>query len=277
MSRTLRTIRPFACADRFYPADPARLARTVDGLLREVSLSEDEPPPLAAVVPHAGYRYSGPVAASAFRRVAARRGAVRRVLVLGPAHFAPLVGIALPGCDAFATPLGQLWVDQSACSLAATLPAVETSPDAHAAEHSIEVQLPFVQRTLGPDISLVPILVGTVEPHQVARLIEALWTDESTIVLVSTDLSHYHDHATARRLDQRTAEAIVRRDPTAIDDHAACGRHPLRGLLLALRQRDLQVRQLDLRTSADTAGNPANVVGYGAFGVYETRANNGRS
>jgi AmmeMemoRadiSam system protein B len=142
------------------------------------------------------------------------------------------------------------------------------SAGAHRREHSIEVQLPFLQRSLRPDITIVPITVGRVETGLVANVISALWTDESTAVVVSSDLSHYQDQATAERLDRRTAEAILRQDPLAIGEHAACGRYPLRALLEVTRERSLRMRQLGLRTSADTTGDRSNVVGYGAFAAY---------
>ena len=263
------SVRPPECAGRFYPADAARLAKTVDRLLAEVPTpTADEDPPVALVVPHAGYIYSGRVAASAYRRLAEQRGHTRRVVILGPAHFARRSDAAVPECRAFATPLGEIEVDQSGCALAAGLPAVTFSGGAHAREHSIEVQLPFLQRSLGPDISIVPIAVGRVETRLLADVISALWMDDSTAVVVSTDLSHYQDQATAERLDGQTAEAILRQDPLAIGERAACGRYPLRALLDVTRKRSLRMRQLDLRTSADTTGDRSNVVGYGAFAAY---------
>ena len=212
--------------------------------------------------------FGRPHAAAAYRRLVEQRGHVRRVVILGPAHFARRIDAAVPEWSAFATPLGEIEVDQSGCALAAGLPAVTFSAGAHAREHSIEVQLPFLQRSLGADISIVPIAVGRVEMRPLADVISALWTDESTAVVVSTDLSHYQDQATAEQLDGRTAEAILRQDPLAIGEGAACGRYPLRALLEVTRERSLRMRQLDLRTSADTTGDRSNVVGYGAFAAY---------
>jgi AmmeMemoRadiSam system protein B len=272
MKRAGDRVRPPECAGRFYPAEPARLAETVDRLLAEVpSPPADDDPPIALVAPHAGYVYSGRVAAAAYRRLAESRGLIRRVLVLGPAHFAPFRNATLPECSAFATPLGEVRVDRSACALAATLPAVTASATAHRGEHSIEVQLPFVQRSLGSDISIVPVVVGPVETSLVANLIDALWTDGSTAVVVSTDLSHYYDQATAQRLDACTAQAILDQDSCTIADRAACGRYPLRGLLDVTRKRSLDMRQLDLRTSAAATGDRSRVVGYGAFAAYSAQ------
>jgi AmmeMemoRadiSam system protein B len=263
-------IRPPCAAGRFYSDDPERLLTELDALLTAARSSEDVPGPLAIVSPHAGYRYSGPVAASAFEQLRSRRAMVRQVVILGPAHFTRLPGMALPRWDAFDTPLGALRIAEPARALAAALPHVLLSDAAHHGEHSIEVQLPFLQRVLGPQVEIVPVVVGQVQADRVADLIDALWQDESTAVIISTDLSHYHDQTTTRRLDRRTADAILRRDPTAIGDHDACGHHALRGLLELTRRRDLRVRQLDLRTSADTAGGKSRVVGYGAFATYST-------
>jgi len=263
-------IRPACAAGSFYPDDPQRLLAELDALLAAAPIGEDASGALAIVSPHAGYRYSGPVAASAFGQLMPWRAMVRRAIVLGPAHFTRLGGMALPRFDAFETPLGAVRVDEHARTAAAALPCVVLSDPAHHGEHSIEVQLPFLQRALGSEVEIVPVVVGQVDAHRVADLIDALWPDESTAVVVSTDLSHYHDQATASRLDQRTADAIVRRDPAAIGDYDACGRHALRGLLEFTRRRDLRVRQIDLRTSSDTAGGKSRVVGYGAFGIYST-------
>jgi len=259
--------RPPAVAGTFYPADAMRLAAEVDRLLAAAA-APAAPKPSALIVPHAGYRYSGPVAATAYRQLAPTQRAVRRVVVLGPDHFTGLRGIAVPSWGAFATPLGEVPVDQDACLLAASLPAVLMSDIPHLREHALEVQLPFLQRTLGPETTMVPVLIGHVGARLIADLIEALWDDESTAVVVTTDLSHYHDQATARRLDQRTAGAIVRKQAAAVGERDACGCLPVRGLLELACRRKLRVRQLDLRTSADTAGDPSRVVGYGAFALH---------
>jgi AmmeMemoRadiSam system protein B len=227
------------------------------------------PGPAAIIAPHAGYRYSGPVAATAYRHLALRQDTVRRVALLGPDHFTGLHGMAVPGWIAFATPLGEMPLDGAGCALAARLSSVVVSDACHLREHALEVHVPFLQRTLQPDTTLVPVLVGQVAAGAVTNVIDALWQDESTAVVLSTDLSHYYDHATASRLDRRTAEAIVRADPSGIGEGDACGRFALRGLLELARRRGLQVRLLDLRTSADTAGDSSRVVGYGAFALYQ--------
>ena len=256
-----------AVAGRFYPAGPGELAAEVDGMLAGVAAPKP-PGPTVIIAPHAGYRYSGPIAATAYRHLALGQDAVRRVLLIGPDHFTGLYGMAVPGSAAFATPLADVPLDSAGCALAASLPDVVVSDTPHVREHSLEVHLPFLQRTLHPDIPVIPVLVGVAAPSRVAHVIDMLWQDDSTAVVLSTDLSHYHDHVTACRLDRRTADAIVCADPAAIGEGDACGRFPLRGLLELARRRKLRVQLLDLRTSADTAGDPSRVVGYGAFGMY---------
>jgi MEMO1 family protein len=249
--------RPAAVAGTFYPASPRRLARAVDGLLDAVDVPAGEPAPAALIVPHAGYRFSGPVAASAYARI--RGHPFRRVLVLGPAHFVPVDGLAVPSAEAFQTPLGPVPVDTTGLR-------VEVCDRAHTDEHSIEVQLPFLQRVLPPGWTLAPVAVGDGPASAVADALDEV-TDPTTLTIVSTDLSHYQDADAARRLDRATADAVVARDPDALGDRSACGLFALRGLLHWAGRRDLAVHLLDLRNSADTAGNESRVVGYGSFAV----------
>jgi MEMO1 family protein len=258
-------VRAPAVAGLFYPADPARLAEAVACAI-DVTVPAGEPDVAAVVVPHAGYVYSGAIAGSAYARVARLRGRVRRVVLLGPAHRTWVDGLAASSADGFATPLGVVPVDAELRRRALDLPDVVVDDGAHAGEHSLEVQLPFLQATLG-DVSVCPLAVGGAGASEVARVIEALWDDPATLVVVSTDLSHYLDYATAAARDRRTAAAIVARDPQAIDDDDACGARPLRGLLVVARRRALGVRLLDLRSSGDTAGDRDRVVGYGAFAL----------
>lgn len=259
-------VRPPAVAGAFYPGDASRLAAEVDRMLAGAQ-SSGGPAPKALVVPHAGYIYSGPIAASAYARLRASAPRVRRVVLLGPAHFVPLRGLALPEAQALATPLGQIPVDEAGARLAAKFPAVSESRLAHLREHSLEVQLPFLQRVLG-DFTLVPLVVGHVDAQTTADIIDALWGGDETLVLVSSDLSHYLPYDMAREVDQTTAQRILALDAEGIEGDQACGAYPLRGLLLAARRRGLAVRQLDLRNSGDTAGDKDQVVGYGAFAFY---------
>lgn len=257
-------VRPPAVAGAFYPADPGELARTVDGLLRGADPPANAAQPLALVVPHAGYVYSGPIAASAYATVAGERR-FERVVVLGPSHRYPLRGLAAPSVDAFVTPLGLVQVDVSArrTLVARGLATVADAP--HELEHSLEVQLPFLQRVL-PDRPVLPVAVGLATPADAAAAIEAVW-DAPTLVLVSTDLSHYEDLVHARAHDARTVEAVLALDADRLGPEDACGVYALRGLVRAARDRHCALRLLDLRTSGDTAGPPDRVVGYGAFAV----------
>ncbi len=260
------SVRPPAVAGSFYPAGPEGLARVVDRLLAAAGPPALDAMPEALIVPHAGYAYSGPVAASAYAALRPFAGSLRRAVVVGPAHFVPLSGIAVPAAEAWSTPLGEVPIDDELRTAAARAgAAVDDEP--HAPEHSIEVQLPFLQRLLGPEVPVLPVAVGVTRAEDVARALESVWRAEGSIVVVSTDLSHYHDRETARRLDRHTAEAVVAVDPQAIGPGDACGAFALRGALELARRLGLSVRLLDLRTSADTAGDPSSVVGYGAFAV----------
>jgi AmmeMemoRadiSam system protein B len=260
-------VREPAVAGTFYPAGPDELRSTVQGLLERAG-NVAGPPPKALVVPHAGYMYSGSVAASAYARVVPMRGRVERVVVLGPAHRLAIDAIAAPGVDALATPLGTVPVDTAARDRLVDAGTIAVSDEAHAREHSLEVQLPFLQVALG-DVRVLPLAVGGVPASAVADVLDAVWGGEETLIVVSTDLSHYHDHATATELDRRTAATVVAREVEALEPGNACGVFPLRGLLAAARRHRLDVELLDLRTSGDTSGPRDRVVGYGAFALVE--------
>jgi MEMO1 family protein len=263
-------VRPTSVAGRFYPADPDALARLVDALLAKAPPPRQRRWPVAVVAPHAGLRFSGPVAATAYAHLFPWRGKVARVAVLGPAHVTPLRGMALPSVEAFATPLGPVAVDANGRTVAARLPAVVVDDQPHATEHAIETQLPFLIRTLGRAVPVLPVVVGPTPPSAVAILLSTLLDMPGTIAVVSTDLSHYLDRAQAREHD--TATAIVARRGEALHPADACGFHPLRGLLRHAVDRDHIVELLQLATSADTAGDPRRVVGYGAFVLHENTA-----
>lgn len=262
MTATTR-VRPAAVAGRFYPGDATTLAAVVDDALAHAP-APTGPPPKALVVPHAGYPYSGPVAATGYRTLVAARDTVRRVVLVGPAHFVGIRGVAVSSADAFVTPLGEIPVDTAARDALLRLPGVVVDDHAHAPEHSLEVHLPFLQRALA-ELTLVPLVVGAADPRTVAAVLDAVWGGPETLIVVSSDLSHYLDHDTATRRDRTTAAAIVAGQGDALDGHDACGAVPLRGLLLAAREHGLHATLLDLRTSGDTAGDRARVVGYGAF------------
>jgi len=254
-----------AVAGFFYPADSAKLESAVASYLAAVpSPPSGAPAPKALIVPHAGYVYSGPVAASGYARLAAQRQLIRRVVLLGPSHRVPLDGIAASAADAFATPLGAIPVDREAIDAILDLPQVQVFEAAHRDEHSLEVQLPFLQYVL-ERFSLVPLSVGDAEPEEVAEVIERLWDGPETLFVVSSDLSHYHDYETARRRDAATSRAIEALDFAALDPDSACGRAPARGLLVAAKHHHLSVETVDLRNSGDTAGDKRRVVGYGTY------------
>jgi len=256
-----------AVAGAFYPADPAVLGRQVDALLAGVADPGASTCPKALIAPHAGYQYSGPIAASAYAQLAPIAARIRRVLLLGPAHRLPFRGLAYPGADRFLTPLGAVPLDREALAGLADLPQVLCLDAAFEGEHCLEVQLPFLQRVLG-DFRLVPLIVGAVEPQAVAQVIDRLWGGDETLIVISSDLSHYLDYATATRVDRETTRAIEQLEPAGLDHHGACGATPVAGLLVAARRRGMQVRTLDLRNSGDTAGTRDRVVGYGAYVVF---------
>lgn len=262
MSTGLR-VRPAAVAGRFYPADPDALAAGVD---RDLARAKpwSGAPPKALVVPHAGYVYSGPVAASGYRALDALRDIVHRVVLLGPVHYVGIRGIAVSGADAFVTPLGVVPVDAEGRAAVLTVPDVVVDDRAHAPEHSLEVHLPFLQRTLRA-FTVLPLLVGTADARTVAAVLDTVWGGPETLIVVSSDLSHYLDHDAATRRDRATADAILAGDTAALTGGDACGAAPVRGLDLAARAHGLDATLVDLRTSADTAGDPTRVVGYGAF------------
>ena len=256
-------VRAPAVSGTFYPSDPEELRREVDAHL-SVSLAADEAAPKALIVPHAGYIYSGPTAGTAYARLRPARTVIKRVVLLGPAHRILVEGLAVSSADGFETPLGVVSVDEELRRIALSLPQARIDDRAHAAEHSIEVQLPFLQRTLD-DLRILPLVVGDASVTEVAAVLDAVWGGEETLVVVSTDLSHYHEYEVARRLDARTAAAIVAADFAMVRDDDACGAYPLRGLLATAARRRLGIELIDLRNSGDTAGDRDRVVGYGAF------------
>lgn len=258
-------IRYPAVAGQFYPGEAERLKRAVEKYLAE-SISEAERPPKAIIAPHAGYIYSGPIAGTAFAYLAKANGDVRRVVLVGPAHWAATRGLAASEADAFATPLGSIPVDRDSYEAIEPLRQVSVFEDAHTREHCLEVQLPFLQ-TLFSDIEIVPLLVGDASPSEVAEVLEKLWGGSETVVVISSDLSHYHDYATAKRLDMETSKKIE--DFERVSEGQACGRRAINGLLHLAKQRRMRVETVDLRNSGDTAGPRDRVVGYGAYVFWE--------
>lgn len=259
------TIRPAAVAGMFYPGDRVHLARDVQRL---IDAAHPKPlKPKALIVPHAGYVYSGPVAATAYALLKDHRAEIRRVVLLGPVHRVWVQGLALPAVDAFETPLGRVPLDEAAMAELLKLPQVEVNEAAHAWEHSLEVHLPFLQTVLD-EFSLVPLAVGGASAQEVAEALELVWGGDETLIVVSSDLSHYLPYEEARRIDASTARAILDLRTDLVGEQA-CGAHPVNGLLLAARRHHLRPHLLDLRNSGDTAGDRSRVVGYGAFALTE--------
>ncbi len=264
----MTTIRPPAVAGTFYPADAVELESLVRSLLAAAaSRGPNGHASKAVIAPHAGYQYSGPIAASAFADLGRQPVGVERIVLLGPSHFVPVRGLALPGDDELETPLGTVAVDDAGREAVAALPQVTVSRPAHAQEHSLEVELPFLQLVF-PGASVLPLVVGSAGPDEVAHVLERVWGGAETRVVVSSDLSHYLPYETARETDRDTAEAVLRLEGR-LSPLQACGAHPVNGLLVAARRRGLRARLLDLRSSGDTAGDRRRVVGYGAFAFAE--------
>ncbi len=252
-----------AVAGTFYPADPEQLHRNVqDYLLAAETVAG--PFPKAIITPHAGYIYSGPVAATVYKALEGGRDAIRRVILIGPSHRVGFRGIALCHATGYASPLGTVPVDQSAYSLLNGLNYVGFLDEAHTHEHSLEVQLPFLQEMLG-SFRLIPLVAGEATPEQVSEVLERLWQDEDTLLVISSDLSHYHDYITAQQMDQATSLAIEQLEPEAIGNESACGRVPVGGLLKLAKRKGWAAQTVDLRNSGDTAGSRDRVVGYGAY------------
>ncbi len=260
------TTRPPAVAGAFYPADSAALSKMVHELLRDARPSLTNAAPKALVSPHAGYIYSGSTAAYGFATLRPQTHPISRVVVACPTHRVGIRGVALPGTDALATPLGEIQVDQAAIATLAQLPQVHTRPDVHAQEHALEVQLPFLQVVLG-DFELVPLAVGELPAEQVAEVLEAVWGGPETLIVISTDLSHYLPYDKARQLDARTVEQILARQQ--VGDGQACGMRPLNGFLAAAPTQRLRGDLLHACNSGDTAGDHSRVVGYASIAWYE--------
>lgn len=251
-----------AVAGSFYPAEPKQLHEIVDRYLKDAETSIKVPK--AIIAPHAGYIYSGPVAATAYARLIKAHDLITRVVIIGPSHRVGFSGLALSRAQTFVTPLGHIPVDQEALQTLLKLPFVEYNEPAHLQEHSLEVHLPFLQETLD-SFKIVPIVAGDASAEQVGQVLDALWGGDETLIIISSDLSHYHDYATCQKLDKATSIAIenLQYEKLAID--SACGKVPVSGLLKVARERSLSVKNIDLRNSGDTAGDKKRVVGYGAY------------
>jgi len=252
-----------AVAGSFYPAQPDRLRREVVELLADARTAL-KITPKALIAPHAGYIYSGLPAATAFATLRGSAQIIARVVLIGPAHYVAIRGVACPAIDAFETPLGHVPVDHDGFNEITDLPFVSRNDAAHAPEHALEVELPFLQIVL-PSFSLLPLIVGDATAHEVAQVLARLWSGPETLLVISSDLSHYHSYETARRLDATTAVAIENGDWASLGPGQACGYLPIAGLLIEATRRNLKARRLSLCNSGDTAGPRDQVVGYGAW------------
>lgn len=256
-------VRREVVAGRFYPGDGEELRARVREALAGARVPEGLHPK-ALIVPHAGYAYSAPVAASGYAALGPDADAIQRVVLLGTCHTSEVEGVAATSAGAFRTPLGMVELDEEGIRAAIELPGVRFDDEAHARDHALEVQLPFLQVVLGA-FRILPFLVGAAAERAVAALLDLLWDGSSTLIVVSSDLSHYHPHDEAARRDRAAADAIERLDPDAMGPRSACGREAIAGLLRSARRHHLEARTLDLRNSGDTAGPRERVVGYGAF------------
>lgn len=265
----MQNIRPPAVSGMFYPGEPSELAHDVRAML--ASAHPSALTPKALIVPHAGYVYSGPIAASAYAALKNIAPRIRRVILLGPTHRVAVRGLALPGTDAFATPLGTIEIDPEAVQAIVHLPQIVVSPQVHEQEHSLEVQLPFLQTVLS-SFKLLPLAVGMATAEEVAEVLELLWGGDETLIVISSDLSHYLPYDTAKRVDDASTQSIVELNPLRTHEQA-CGATPINGLILAARHHHLRPHLLDLRNSGDTAGPRDGVVGYASFAFTEDMEN----
>jgi len=258
-------VRAAAVAGQFYPDDPATLRGLIQACL-ETTPPWTGPRVKAIIAPHAGYLYSGPIAGAAYACFLTERAHVKRILLLGPAHCVAFTGLASSSAARWATPLGEVRLDGESWNLLQDLPQMRISDEAHEAEHSLEVQLPFLQAVFD-DVQIVPLLVGAASASDVAAVLERLWDGPETRIVISSDLSHYLDHERAGQKDGETREAIEQLRP--LHEDQACGCRPINGLMEAARRRGLRVQTLELRNSGDTAGDRRRVVGYGAWAFLE--------
>jgi len=251
-----------AVAGTFYPANPQQL----ENMLAQFLIEAETPAkvPKVIIVPHAGYVYSGPIAATAYVRLKPAHHSITRVVLIGPSHHVAFRGLAVSRAEGFNTPLGLIPVDRQAVQALTQLPFVEYIEQAHAFEHSLEVQLPFLQEVLD-NFSIVPIVASDATPEEVSEVLEMLWGGPETLIVISSDLSHYHSYATARKLDMATSQTIEDLQYEDLDSESACGRVGISGLLKLARDKSLTIKTIDLRNSGDTAGDRQKVVGYGAY------------
>lgn len=262
----MMSVRSSAVAGMFYSSDPRELQADVEELLQHAEIDNEQPK--AIIAPHAGYIYSGPVAANAYASFYKQHIPIERIVLMGPAHRVGFNGIAASSADYFSTPLGEVPVDHDSLKDCLNDGSVKYFDSAHEHEHCLEVQLPFLQRIFEQYFKIVPMVVGQARPSQVADVLRALWGGPETLVVISSDLSHYHDYKTATQLDKKTTSLIEQFHGDELDYESACGRLPIQGLLIVAKELGLKCKTIDLRNSGDTAGPQDRVVGYGAYAFY---------
>jgi AmmeMemoRadiSam system protein B len=250
-------------ADKFYPADPKILQQSVTRMLAAASEKEKLPIPKAIIAPHAGYIYSGPIAASAYACLSKAKKQIHRIVVLAPSHQYPIDGVATTNAEFYMTPLGQITIDQKIIANV-DLPYLQTIEESFSYEHALEVHLPFLQLTL-ENFSLIPLMIGSATTTQIATILEKFWDGPETLIVISSDLSHYYHYDMAKNLDKKTADAIIALDPEGFTSEQACGAIAIKALLTVAANKKMQTTLIDLRNSGDTAGAKDQVVGYGAF------------
>ena len=266
-----QSIRHAAVAGMFYPSEPSELNAIVHALFQSAeteSSIDTSRCPKAIIAPHAGYIYSGPTAAMAYQCLQNCRDQYHRVVLLGPSHRVAFNGMALSSADQYETPLGTIPLDTETIRALEDVDFVAINNQAHQDEHSLEVHLPFLQSTLN-EFSLVPIVVGDIDPAKVAKILERFENDPHTLIVISTDLSHFREYNIAKQRDQDTSNAILNYDYNAIGYHDACGRNPVNGALYWAQQHHHPIKLIDLRNSGDTAGDKDRVVGYAAYHIYK--------
>ncbi len=258
----MTNIRPAAVAGMFYPNN----AEELKGFILQHIHPQDAPihPPKAIIAPHAGYVYSGPIAASVYQLLSNARDTIKKVVLLGPSHRVPLLGLAASDADFFDSPLGKVAIDKESIAKLLTFSQVTLLNEAHTMEHSLEVHLPFLQTMLNQFV-LIPLVVGDASASDVSEVLETVWGGEETLIVISSDLSHYHEYHTAQKMDQATSQAIIELQPDKLGYEDACGRNPIKGLLILAKQKGMKAQLIDLRNSGDTAGDKSQVVGYGAY------------
>lgn len=268
----MNKIRRSAVAGYFYPSNKEILIKQIKNFLENATLKFNYTP-YALICPHAGYVYSGPIAGFSYKTLLPNKKNYKNIIILGPSHFEYVNGIAYISAEYFETPLGNAKVDLETLEKIKKLDFLVQNEDAHKKEHSIEVQIPFIQYIFQNDIPILPLAFGKISPEKIKILLETIWNPE-TLIIISSDLSHYYDYDTAKKLDKQTSDAILNLDSDAIQYEQACGRIGIQGLLMFAKEKNWKAYLLDLRNSGDTSGSKTQVVGYGAWSFTDETSSN---